>query len=63
MLSYAPRAMLCPFLTCALESYFLCIYQTHLTPDFWFSLANENHQQESGKKMGKLPALLLIMLQ
>lgn len=44
-----------PFLTYVLQSYFLCIYQTHVSPN-GLGLASENHQQgmaaRKGEKMG-----------
>lgn len=36
-----------PFLTCVLQSYFLCIYQTHVSPK-GLGLASENRQQDMG---------------
>lgn len=55
-----------PFLTCVLQSYFLCIYQTHVSPNR-LGLASENHQQgmeaRKGEKMGNSLLPFLIMLQ
>ena len=54
-----------PFLTCVLQSYFICIYQTHVSPN-GLDLASENQQDMASRKGEKMDNSLLpflIMLQ
>ena len=65
-MAICPQIHSLPFLTCVLQSYFLCIYQTHVSPN-GLGLASGNHQQgmaaRKGEKMANSLLPFLIMLQ